>query len=84
VRSHGRPSESPALFLRCSFAGGVTVDEFAGHPGAFDFVECGLEPDGFRLQSLNPGTVIRVQRGDGSAFELTAAGVRDIDPFYPY
>jgi hypothetical protein len=84
VRSHGRPSEAPALFLRCSFAGGVTMDEVVGHPGAFDFVECGLEPDDFLIESLNPGTVTRVQRDNGSAFELTAAGVRDVSPFYPY
>jgi hypothetical protein len=84
IESHGLASQAPALFLRCSFAGGVTVNEFVGHPGAFDFVECGLEPDGFRIEHLNPRTVIRVQRGDGSAFELTAAGVRDIHPFYPY
>jgi len=84
VEGRGGVSESPVLFLRCSFAGGVTVNEWAGHPGAFDFVECGLEPDGFRLESMKAGTVIRVQRDDGSAFELTTAGVRIIDPFYPY
>jgi hypothetical protein len=84
VRGHGLASEAPALFLRCSFAGGVTMDEVVGHAGAFDFVECGLEPDGFLIESLNLGTVIRVQRDDGSAFELTAEGVRDITAFYPY
>jgi hypothetical protein len=84
VRGHGLASEAPALFLRCSFAGGVTMDEVVGHAGAFDFVQCGLEPDGFLIESLNSGTVIRVQRDDGSAFELTAEGVRDITAFYPY
>jgi hypothetical protein len=33
---------------------------------------------------MQPGTVVRVQRDDGSAFELSSAGARDIDPFYPY
>jgi hypothetical protein len=72
------------LFLRCAFRDGVTLDDADGDPGAIDFVECGLEPDAFQLVSLNPGTVIRVQRADRSAFELTVAGVRDIDAFHPY
>jgi hypothetical protein len=84
VGSHGMPSEAPALLLRCSFAGGVTMDDAVGHPGALDFVECGLEQDAFEIESMHPGTVIRVQRGGGSAFELTAGGAREIDPFYPY
>jgi hypothetical protein len=84
VRSHGLPGEAPALFLRCSFTGGVTLDEVVGYPGALDFVDCGLEPDGFHVGSMDPATVIRVQRGDGTAYELSATGVRDIGPFYPY
>jgi hypothetical protein len=84
VGSHGRRSDAPALFLRCSFAAGVSVEDRVGHPGALDFVECGLEPSAFGIGSMHPGTVVRVQRDDGSAFELSSAGARDIDPFYPY
>ena len=32
---------------------------------------------------MNPATVVRVQRPDDTAFELTASGVRDIDRFFP-
>jgi hypothetical protein len=84
VSAHNLPGEAPVLFLRCAFHGGVTMDDADGDPGAIDFVECGLEPDAFQIMSLNPGTVIRVQRADRSAFELTGGGVRDIDAFYPY
>jgi hypothetical protein len=84
VSAHNLPGETPVLFLRCAFPGGVTMNDADGDPGAIDFVECGLEPDAFRIESLNPASVIRVQRAEGSAFELTSAGVRDIAAFHPY
>ena len=80
---HNLPGTTPVLFRRCSFPGGVTLDEGDGDPGPLDFVECGLEPPDFDVVSLDPATVVRVQRRDGTAFELTAAGVRDIAPFRP-
>jgi hypothetical protein len=83
VSAHGLPGDAPALFIDCSFAGGVTMDDGDGDPGALDFVRCGLEPPDFDLASMHPGTVIRVQREDDTAFELTAAGVRDIGAFHP-
>jgi hypothetical protein len=84
VSAHNLPGETPVLFLRCAFPGGVTMNDADGDPGAIDFVECGLEPDAFRIESFNPGSVIRVQSADGSSFEMTSAGVRDIGAFYPY
>ncbi len=83
VESHNLPGTAPVLFRTCSFPT-VTLDDGQGDPGAIDFVECGLEPASFTVTSLNPNTVVRVQRPDRSAFELTASGVRDIRAFYPY
>lgn len=84
VVEHSLPGEVPALFKGCSFPGGVTLNDGAGEPGSLDFVECGLEPGSFDVVSLNPGSVVRVQRPNDSAFELTSDGVRDIQRFYPY
>jgi hypothetical protein len=84
VTAHGLPADAPALFHRCSFRGGVTIDDGDGDPGALDFVECALEREDFQVLSLNPSTVIRVQRGDGSAYELTSTGSRDLGAFFPY
>lgn len=82
VRQHNLPSVEPVLFLRCSFAEGVTMEDAGGDPGPLDFVECGLQPGDFTLASLHAGTVIRVQNAGGSAYELTGDGVRDIPAFY--
>jgi hypothetical protein len=84
VSGHGLPGDSPVLFRSCRFRGGVTMNDGDGEPGALDFVDCGLEPEDFVVESMQPGTVIRVQRPDRSAFELTQAGVRSIRAFYPY
>jgi hypothetical protein len=83
VGEHHLPGEVPTLFERCSFPGGVTLDDGAGDPGPLDFVNCGLHPSDFSVISLNPGTVIRVQGSDGAAYELTASGARDISRFHP-
>jgi hypothetical protein len=84
VEPHNLPGETPVLFRGCSFPGGVTIDDAQGDPGPIDFVECGLEPSNFAVTSMNPGTIVRVQRSDATAFELTASGVRDIGRFFPY
>ncbi|HEY7661192.1 MAG TPA: hypothetical protein VIC58_11405 [Actinomycetota bacterium] len=80
VVEHHLPSVDPVLFLRCRFDSGVTLDDGGGEPGPLDFVECGLSSSDFTVVSLHPDTVVRVQDGT-TAFELTAAGVRDIPPF---
>ena len=72
------------MLRRCSFPGGVTLNDGQGDPGALDFVDCGLEPADFDIESLNPDTIVRVQRASGTAFRLTASGVSDIDGFFPY
>jgi hypothetical protein len=84
VDAHNLPGAVPVLFRDCSFAGGVTLNDGGDEPGPLDFVECGLEPASFTIESLHPETVVRVQRPDGTAFELTPSGVRDIRPFFPY
>jgi len=84
VSSHNLPGEVPVLLRRCSFPGGVTLNDGQGDPGALDFVDCGLEPADFDIESLNPDTIVRVQRASGTAFRLTASGVSDINRFFPY
>jgi hypothetical protein len=84
VQSHNLPGETPVLFRECSFPGGVTIADGRGDPGPLDFVDCGLEPSDFSAASMNAGTVVRVQRSNGTAFELTTSGARHIARFFPY
>lgn len=84
VSSHNLPGEVPVLFRRCSFPAGVTLDDGGGEPGALDLVDCRLEPRDFDVVSLNPDSIVRVQRADGTAFRLTASGVTEIGGFFPY
>jgi hypothetical protein len=82
VGTHVVVPHDPVLFLRCRFPDGVTLDDGEREPGPIDFVDCGLEPADFHVVSFHPDTVIRVQ-DRRAAFELTASGVRVIDPFFP-
>ncbi len=85
VVKHNLPGASPVLFRGCSFPGGVTMADDQGDPGPLDFVDCGLSPGDFQIASMHPDTVVRVQRGDGSAYKLTTSGVTELgQPFYPY
>ena len=84
VGSHNLPGSAPVLFYRSTFPEGVTLDDGDGERGPLDFVDCGLEAGDFNVVSLNPDTVVRVQRANGSAFRLTASGVSDIGGFFPY
>ena len=62
VGSHNLPGSSPVLFYRSTFPEGVTLDDGDGERGPLDFVDCGLESGDFNVVSLNPDTVVRVQR----------------------
>jgi chitodextrinase len=60
--------KSPALYIDCNFPK-VIVNE-SSNPGYYDFVRCGLEPNQFEFRSILPGSKIRVQRADGSAYMI--------------
>ena len=72
----------PVRFVGCDFEQVVVADEEA-EPSEYDFIGCGLEPDQFDLSEANADAVFRVQREDGTAFELHGDGsVSEIDAFY--
>ncbi|MDX1621920.1 MAG: Ig-like domain-containing protein, partial [Nitriliruptorales bacterium] len=78
---HNLPSGIPTLYHSCSFSH-VVVNETA-EPGLHDFVNCGLEPQDFELKSQPSGSRIRVQRANGTAFQIDDQGrVTTIAPFY--
>jgi hypothetical protein len=57
-------------------------------PSRYDFVRVrnrgvDLQPSDFTVESMTPGSVFRVQRTDGTAFEVTTNGVSTIAPFAP-
>lgn len=72
----------PTLYLDCSFAGKIEVDDAENQPGLYDFVRCNLEPEDFKINSIHPESVLRVQRADDTAFEITAAGVSSMAAFW--
>jgi hypothetical protein len=83
IDEHAREAEVPVLFLRCDFSQVMVEDGDGDEPSAYDFVDCDLEPEDFVLDDAQSEGVFRVQRDDGTAFELRGDGsVTDIDPFY--
>jgi hypothetical protein len=83
IDEHATEPEEPVLFRNCDFGQVVVGDGEGGAPSAYDFVDCGLEPEDFVLDDAMPSSVFRVQREDGSAFELHGDGsTREIDSFY--
>ncbi len=82
IDEHATESEVPVRFVNCDFERVVVADEEA-EPSEYDFVDCGLEPDQFDLSDANPDAVFRVQRSDGTAYELSGTGtVTEIPAFY--
>ena len=82
IDEHATESEVPVRFINCDFGQVVVADEEA-EPSEYDFVDCGLEPDQFDLSEANPNAVFRVQRDDGTAYELRGDGtVSEIPAFY--
>jgi hypothetical protein len=79
---HTLKCTQPTLYLDCIFEGAIIVDDVEKQRGLYDFVRCSLEPEHFTIKSMHPDSTIRVQRADGSAFELTVGGVRSIDAFW--
>ena len=76
-----------SLWLNCQF-NAVMVDiarDAQSTPTIEDFVNCDLEPDDFIIQSWVQGSRIRVQRPDGTAFQIDSADgtPHTIPAFYP-
>jgi len=83
IAEHALEGEAQVLFVGCDFAEVIVEDVDGAERSQYDFVDCGLEPDEFDLSDARPDSVFRVQRDDGTAFELKGDGsVRSIEPFY--
>lgn len=89
IAEHNLPYIAPTLVRDCVI-GGVFVDEHAKKtPGKYDFVNCvkpngaSLEPSDFTYIFVWPKSVYRVQRADGTAYQITGgSAVTTIAPFY--
>lgn len=68
----------PTLYRDCGFElqaqNKVLVDEGTLEPGHYDFVNCGLEPSDFDISVMRPGSLIRVQRANGTAYQIDHTG----------
>lgn len=69
----------------------VWVEEERGSPSRFDFVSCtsdgstSLEPAEFTVMHMVPDSAYRVQRGDGTAYQVNPNGTSTIiSTFAPY
>lgn len=83
IAEHALEGETPVLFVDCDFSEVVVDDTEGAERSQYDFVGCDLEPERFDLTNARPDSVFRVQRNDGTAFELRGDGtVTDIEPFY--
>lgn len=83
IAEHATPVEAPVRFVDCDFQGVIVADSEGAEPSSYEFVGCGLEPNDFDLSHAHPDGVFRVQRADGTAFELKGNGaVTEIEPFY--
>lgn len=69
------------MFRDCTNLTHVNIDDKTAEGSLFDFVRCGLEPSNFTIVHLEPGARIRVQRANGTAFQITPAGVTTIPAF---
>jgi hypothetical protein len=83
IAEHATPLEAPVRFVGCDFEAVIVADAESDEPSSYEFVRCDLEPDDFDLRDARPDGAFRVQRGDGTAFELDGDGtVTEIEPFY--
>ncbi|MGH2751084.1 MAG: hypothetical protein ACRDK3_09475, partial [Actinomycetota bacterium] len=78
------PGGQPVLVQDCTFVGKVLVDAKNTVPITYDFVRCGLEPNDFDVVMMARESLIRVQRADGTAFQIDHTGLPiPIPPFAP-
>ena len=94
VRKHTLDGTAPVRFERCWLRGWrtapVVVKEASGSkPGRYDFVATrvgtdgrDLEPSDIVLSVVAPGTVIRVQRQNGTAYRLDSTGTVTVIPAF--
>lgn len=70
-------------YIGCTFNGTpkVKVDDASQLNGSYGFIDCNLEPADFHIKAIHPSSRIRVQRLDGTAFQITAGGVKTIGAF---
>jgi hypothetical protein len=73
---------TPVQFRDCQIPGGVSVKDKGGFGSKFDFVNCDpLEPSSFQIIELHPDARIRVQRKNGTAFQIDPSGPKNIPAF---
>jgi hypothetical protein len=74
--------DTPVLFKDCRLKAGVSVNDKGGFGSKFDFVNCDpLEPSKLRIVNLQTGARIRVQRKDGTAYQIDGSGTKTIPRF---
>jgi hypothetical protein len=84
TRKHNTPAILPVVMRDSQFSGGIVIDNSIGNsdPSIIDFVRCDLEPEDIDVAKAHAQAVIRVQRADGTAFQVLGTGVvTDIPPF---
>jgi hypothetical protein len=94
IGKHSLPGIRPGILEECQLQGygsaPVLINERSSDPfsrgGSFDFIRCtaqgrDLEATDFVVEDIHPVSVMRVQRRDGTAFQITRAGVKNIDAF---
>jgi hypothetical protein len=74
VVKHTLAPENPAV-IADSPCSTVSVAEAGGRAGgAYDFIRTGLEPSDWTVSSMDPSSVYRVQRADGTAYRVNPDG----------
>ena len=74
IEEHARDPERPVRFIACDF-GRVDVNDRGGaERSEYDFIRCGLEPSDFDLSGARSDSIFRVQRENGTAYELLGDG----------
>jgi hypothetical protein len=83
IDEHQTEPEAPVRFVDCDLDEVIVADADGGTPSLYEFVGCGLEPEDFDLDEAHPEGIFRIQRADGTAYELSGDGtVTDIEAFY--
>jgi hypothetical protein len=73
ITTHTQESEAPAI-VADSRCGAVLVLEEEGRAGQYDFLRTDLEPDDWDVVAMHPQSVYRVQRTDGTAYQVNPDG----------
>ncbi len=83
IGEHAQPPERPVRFVDCDFGNVIVSDNGGSARSAYDFIRCGREPSDVNLSDARSDSVFRVQRSDGTAYELRGNGsVTPIAAFY--